>query len=199
MKKKMIMAAVAAVFLNVSGAYADTVFAFGGAMCFPGDGGVGWNGFVPQVGYMSAEKKVHREIDTWIATPSGRVPAYKVKPLGWKLDGFEYSILFDITFGVAGGLNVSSGLTAEFYFLSLDVFGTGAGIGGGWGLIGFDRLLRGELFEMEGEYMPYPYGAPYIRGVIPVLLGTFKTGVYFDYYFMDEPYTQFNIIVALLI
>jgi hypothetical protein len=193
MKKKMIMAVMAAVFLNVSGAYAETMFSFGGAMFFHGDGGVGWNGFVPQVGYMSVKKKIERKITGWITTPNLQIPRYSVRPIGWDFDGFEYSILFDITFGLGFApdmLNLSSGLTAEFYFLTLPLIGLGAGIGGGWGLIGFDWLLR-------EEDMQYPYGAPCARVTIPIVVGTFKTGVYFDYYFMDKPYTQFNIVCAL--
>jgi hypothetical protein len=91
-------------------------------------------------------------------------------------------------------LNVSAGLTAEFYFLpELWLFKMGAGIGGGWGLIGLDQAFSTEIDR------PNPYGAPYIRATIPILLGSIKTGAYFDYYFMDKPYTQFNIVLAWML
>jgi hypothetical protein len=197
MTKKMAMAVIAAVFLNVCGAYADRMFALGGTMFFHGNGGIGLNGTLPQVGYISAEKDIdERRVIKWDSV-YGEYPVYYTRPLGWKFNDFDYSILFDLTagFGFAPDvLNVSAGLTAEFYFLPafLKHWRIGAGIGGGWGLIGWNKLL----LEKDTQN---PYGAPYARVTIPILLGMFKTGVYFDYYFMDEPYTQFNIVFALML
>jgi hypothetical protein len=197
MKKKMMMTVVAAVFLNVSGAYAETVWTvLSGAVFSHGDGGVGVNSFLPQVGYMSAEKDSEKRLDH-IGHVGGReVPYYVTRPLGWKFNDFDYSILFDLTVGFGFGpdvLTASSGVTAEFYFLpALGHCRIGAGIGAGWGLIGWNLLLQGEDIQN-------PYGAPYARITIPVMLGLFKTGVYFDYHFTDEPYTQLNFVYGLML
>jgi hypothetical protein len=198
MKKKMMMAVVAAVFLNASGAFADTMFSVGGTVFFDGEGALGFNGILPQVGYMSAKRDIRTRIATeWDEARGVMLKGYPITEFfGWDFNGFGYSILFDLTIGMGLSpltLNLSSGLTAEFYFLpELWIFKIGAGIGGGWGFIGWNKALSTE------NDMPNPYGAPYIRATIPVLLGPFKTGVYFDYYFTDEPYTQFNIVFAMM-
>jgi hypothetical protein len=192
MIKKTMTAVIAAVFLNVSGAYAERMSVVGVPLFFSGDGGTGVNFFLPQVGYMSAEK----DYVTKVRVIMGVLDYYE-EFAGWKFNRFDYSVLFDLTLGIAPTdeteLNASAGLTAEFYFLPAisQHSKIGVGVGGGWG---YQMLLS----EERKAGWPTPYGAPYARVTIPVLLGVFKTGVYFDYYFMDGPYTQFNIILALM-
>jgi hypothetical protein len=202
MKKRSVLVVSAmlimAAFLSVSGAYADTMFAAGGTVFFQGSG-AGTNLVLPQVGYMSAKRHTisriaTRQDENLYGVLEGR---HFTKYIGWDYDDFDYSILFDLTMGFGiypDVLNISAGLTVDFYFLPelLWIYKIGAGIGGGWGLIGLNQTLFS-----TGDDWP-KYGAPYIRASIPILLGTFKTGVYYDYYLMDDPYTQFNIVLALM-
>jgi hypothetical protein len=197
MKNKMIMTVAAAVFLNVSGVYADTMFGLGGTVFFGGDGEFGLNAIMPQVGWTSAKHNVVTRRATaadevFRGLPRG-MPIEEFT--GMEFDGFDWSVLFDLTvgFSLPEEANVSTGLTAEFYFLTGRLGTLGAGLGGGWGFLNFIDALT------TTDSRPNPYGAPYVRATVPyIFLGLFKTGAYFDYYLTDDPYTQFNMAFMLL-
>jgi hypothetical protein len=195
----LLVAGMLAVFLNVSGAYADTMFGLGATLFVDGDGVFGINAIVPQVGWTSAKRKyvtrrATRADDLYQGIPEGTL--FKDFQ-GMEFDHFDVSILFDMTTGFglyADVLNFSSGLTTEFYFLPLWKGTLGAGIGGGWGFVNW---IEAAVTHKE---VPNPYGAPYVRVTVPyVLFGLIKTGVYFDYFFTDDPYTQFNVVALFLL
>jgi hypothetical protein len=203
MKKRSVLVVLAmlimAAFLSVSGAYADTMFGAGATLFWDGDGAFGINAIVPQVGWTSAKRDTVTKIadafdEAYRGIPRGRTFA---DFRGMEFDDFDVSVLFDLTigFGLAPlGLNLTSGLTLEFYFLPLWIGTLGAGLGGGWGFIGEKTFIR------DGRYGEITsFGAPYIRVTVPyILFGLLKTGVYFDYHLADDPYTQFNVVVMAL-
>jgi hypothetical protein len=198
MKKQSVLVVLGmmAVFLNVSEAYADKMLGLGAAMFWDGDGGFGFSAIMPQVGWTSAKRETDTRRATAVDESISGIPRGAIieEFTGMIFDGFEFSMLFDLMMGftLSGKVNATAGLTAEFSFLPLWLGTLGVGIGGGWGFVDW-------IAYKAAEGRSNPYGVPYARVTVPYILGgRFKTGVSFDYFFTDTPYTQFNVVAMLL-
>jgi len=97
------------------------------------------------------------------------------------INPFDFDILVDLCLGFPF---TQGGLLFNLHLLTPSIFAIGIGIGGGYAL-GYDLL---------GSYDAELSHGPYIRGSIPISLGTWGMSLVaiFDYYFMEKNYMQFG-------